>query len=817
MSHRSARTLESLSLDFRQAVRALLRDRAFTLTAIGTLTLAIALNVAGFTLMQTMLVRGYPLVERNDRLVYVQERGALGCCVAYGTFVDWRAEATSFEGMAYVDGRQLTLRDDAGGKERLAAAVASADLFRLLGVQPALGRDFDVADEAAAAAPVAILSHGFWQSRFGGSADVIGQTLETEDVTLTVIGVMPEGFSFPEHHDLWMPLRSTLAATDRAPSGFLVVARLADGVTVPQARAELAAISQRLASEYPDTNRGVVPDVQPYAEFFFGSDAKVLYGSMWIATWFVLLIACANLANLSVARTLRRAHEIATRLALGAGFARMGRQILLENVLLAIVAAACAWWLAKWSIATYAAATASVHYVLDFSMGRDVLAYLGAIAFAACLLFTLVPVMSLRRIDSSDVLKGGARGLTPAMSRKQAVLIVGQMIFAVVLLSGSGVLVRSFMKFETAQTGIDAEDALVALVVLPDTRPADGAAWPRLMDSLEARLEAIPGVEVATTSSHRPLRGALQQAFEIEGEPAADNGGAPRLTSVVLAGPDYFRAVGAAILAGRDFTAADDPASPPVAIVNERFAELHWSGDTALGKRVRLRTGGESDGEWLTVVGVASNIMQADPTRQSYPPLVYRSQRQVPAPYVWALAKTAVPPSSVVGAVRRELQSLDPDSYVSDIAPLADVVGFDAELMDVGHQHLGRNAVLFPIFAGCALLLAALGLYAVISQSVGRRTREIGVRMALGATAVQIWRGVLRQGMAPVVLGLVVGLAVSLGVNRLLQSQLIGVAPYDLVTMGVASAVLVLLGVLACRVPARRAMRVDPAVALRRE
>ena len=817
MSHASARTLESLLLDVRQVLRTLLRDRAFTLAAIGTLTLAIALNVAGFTLMQAMLVRGYPLVERNDRLVYVQERGALGCCVAYGTFVDWRAEAKSFDGMAYVDSRQLTLRDDGGGKERLSAPVVSAGLFRLLGVQPALGRDFAAADEAPGAAPVTILSHGFWQSRFRGSADVIGQTLETEDATLTVIGVMPAGFSFPEHQDLWMPLPSTLAATDRSPSGFLVVARLADGATVPQARAELAAISRRLADEYPDTNRGVVPDVQPYAEFFFGSDAKVLYGSMWIATWFVLLIACANLANLSVARTLRRAHEIATRLALGAGFVRMGRQMLIENALLAIAAAACAWWLAKWSIATYAAATASVHYVLDFSMGRDVLAYLGAITLAACLLFTLVPAVSLLRIDSSDVLNGGARGLTPALSRKQAALIVGQMVFAVVLLSGSGVLVRSFMKFETAQTGIDAENVLVALVVLPDTRPADVSAWPQLMDAVETRLEAIPGVELATASSHRPLRGALQQALEIEGQTPAGASGAPRLVSAVLAGPDYFRAVGAAILSGRDFTIADQPSSPPVAIVNERFAEMHWPGDTAVGKRVRLRTGGEPDGEWLTVVGVASNIMQADPTRQSYPPLVYRSQWQVPAPYVWALAKTAVPPSSVAAAVRRELQGLDPDFYVSDVAPLADVVAFDAELMDVEHQHLGRNAVLFPIFAGCALLLAAVGLYAVISQSVGRRTREIGVRMALGATAAQIWRGVLRQGMAPVVLGLVVGIVVSLGVNRLLQSQLIGVAPYDLMTMGVASAVLVILGVLACRVPARRAMRVDPAVALRRE
>jgi predicted permease len=813
-------TFEALFLDLRHALRMLLRDRAFTLTAIGTLTLAIALNVAGFTLMQTMLVRGYPLVERNDRLVYIQERGALGCCVAYGNFVEWRsAESTSFEGMAFVDGRQLMLRDENGGRERLSAPIVSADLFRLLGVQPALGRDFVADDEAPNAAPVAILTHGFWQRRFRGSADIVGQTLVTEDAALTVIGVMPEGFSFPEHQDLWTPLSSTRAVTDRSPSGFLVVARLADGATVAGAQAELTTVSRRLAAAYPDTNRGVEPAVRPHAEFFYGDDATVLYGSMWAATWFVLLIACANLANLCVARTMGRGHELSTRLALGAGHWRMGRQMLIESVLIATVAGACAWWLAKWSIATYAAATASVHYVLDFSMGRNLLAYLAAITLAACVLFTLVPIANLWRIDLSAQLKGGARGATPALSRKQAALIVGQMIFAVVLLSGSGVLVRSFMKFEAASLGIDAQSVLVAAVELPSERYADADTSIAFMDALEARLEAIPGIELATTSLHRPLAGALTRAFEIEGQVPADDGVAPPTVSAVLTGPDYFRTLGAAIRNGRDFAAADQASSPPVAIVNQRFAETHWPGEDAVGKRVRLRRSGDADGigEWLTVVGVASNIMQTDPTRQSYAPVVYLPQRQSPTPFFWTLAKTTVPPNAVVAAARREIQSLDPDLYLSDVAPLEQMIAFNAELMDVAHQHLGRNAVLFPIFAASALLLAAVGLFAVVADSVGRRTREIGVRMAVGATAGQIWRWVLRQGMGPVAVGLMVGLAVSLGVNRVLRSQLIGVEFYDPVTMVVAPVVLVIVGVLACRVPARRAMKVDPVVALRRE
>ncbi len=808
--------LGPLVLDMRDACRTLLRDRAYTLISVGTLTLAIALNVAAFTLMQTMLFRGYPLVERNEQLVYVQERGALGCCVAYGNFLDWRAEATSFEGMAFVDGGQITLRDGNGGRERLSAPTVSADLFRLLGVQPALGRDFAADDAAPGAAPVAIVSHSLWQRRFFGRADAIGQTLETEDATLTIIGVMPEAFSFPEHQDLWLPLPSTRAVTDRSPSGFLVVARLADGATVAGAQAELAAIAGRLASAYPDTNRGVEPRVRQHAEFFFGDDAKVLYGSMWVATWFVLLIACANLANLGVARTLGRAHELATRLALGANHWRMGRQMIVENVVLTAVGSACAWWLAQSGIATYAAATASVHYVLDFSMGGDVRAYLAAVALGACVLITLVPIANLWRVDSSAQIKGGARGFTSAFSRRQAALIVGQMIFAVVLLSGSGVLVRSFMKFQEASLGIDAEDVLVAWVELPKERYADAAASSALMSTLEERLEAIPGVEVATTSSHRPAGGGLARRFEIEGRTLVADGFAPPTVAVVLTGVDYFRTLGAALLEGRDFAASDQPTSPPVAVVNQRFADTHWPGESSVGKRVRLRDGGDT-GEWLTVVGVVSNIMQTDPTRQYHVPLVYLPQRQSPTPAFWVLAKTIVPPGTLSTAVRREIQSLDPDFYSAQIAPLEQHVAFNPEFMDVAHQHLGRNAVLFPIFAASALLLAAVGLFAVVADSVGRRTREIGVRMAVGATAGQIWRWVLRQGMVPVALGLVVGLAISLAVNRVLRAQLIGVEFYDPMTMLVAPVVLVVVALLACRVPARRAMKVDPVVALRRE
>ncbi len=808
--------LAPLLLDMRDAWRTLLRDRAYTLIAVGTLMLAIALNVAAFTLLQTMLFRGFPHVERNDRLVYVQERGALGCCVSYGNFVDWRAEATSFEGMAFVDGGQIRLRDENGRRERLSAPTVSADLFRLLGVQPALGRDFTDDDAAATAAAVAILSHGLWQRRFFGSPDAVGQTLETEEGTLTIVGVMPEGFSFPEHQDLWLPLSSTRAATDRSPSGFLLVARLAADATVAGAQGELAAIAGRLASAYPDTNRGVQPEVRSHAEFFFGDDATVLYGSMWVATWFVLLIACANLANLGVARTLGRAHELATRLALGAGHWRMGRQMLLENVALTAVAGVGAWWLAQWGIATYAAATASVHYVLDFSMGRDLLAYLAAIAAGACVLFTVVPIAHLWRLDASAQLKGGARGFTSALSRRQAALIVGQMIFAVVLLSGSGVLVRSFMKFQGASLGVDAEDVLAAWVELPSERYADAATATALIDTLEERIEAIPGVELTTTSSHRPAGGGLARRFELEGRTLADDGLAPPTVAVVLTGLDYFRAVGAAMFDGRDFAASDDATSPPVAVVNRRFAEVHWPGQSAIGQRVRLRDGG-NNGEWLTVVGVVTNIMQTDPTRQYHVPLVYLPQRQSPTPSFWMLAKTTVPPAAVVLAVQREIQTLDRDIYVVQVAPLEQHIAFNAEFMDVSHQHLGRNAVLFPIFAASALLLAAVGLFAVVADSVGRRTREIGVRMAVGATAGQIWLWVLRQGMGPVAVGLVAGLAVSLAVNRLLRAQLIGVDFYDPVTMLVAPVVLVVVGLLACRVPAQRAMAVDPVVALRRE
>ena len=373
--------LEAIVYDFRFAWRGLRRDRAFTLTAIATLTLAIALNVTVFAVMDTMLFRGLPLAQRPDRLVYIQERRAAGGLISYADFEDWRTEAKSFEGLAFVGESFLSLKDGDGRPTDTNAFALSANTFGLLGVRPMLGRDFAPADEIPGAPAVAILNHRFWVSRFGSRADIVGMRVHMNGSPATIIGVMPEGFDFPTKWDLWMPLVQTAELKQRGPTAtaFLAAGRLRDGVSLRQARTELETINRRLEAAYPATNRGVSPTMSTHAEENSGSDASMIWGSLWAAAWFVFLIACANLANLSLARSIGRTREYSTRIALGAGQGRMIRQVLMESLTIAAVAGTAGWWIAKWCVHQWDVATFSMYQVLDYTVDFRTFSYLAAI------------------------------------------------------------------------------------------------------------------------------------------------------------------------------------------------------------------------------------------------------------------------------------------------------------------------------------------------------------------------------------------------------------------------------------------------------
>jgi putative ABC transport system permease protein len=819
---RSLPWLDGVLYDLRFALRGLRRERAFTLTAVTTLALAIGLNVTVFAVMNTMLFRGFPLVKRNERLVYLQERYPAGLCcgtVSYPDFEDWRAHAQSFEGMAFIGAKRITFADS--GSEQLIDSLTftiSANTFSLLGVSPLLGRDFVKADEASDALPVAILSHRFWKRRFDQRLDIVGHIVRIDNAPATVIGVMPEGFDFPSERDLWMPLAHTGELHKRGPMQYMAVGRLADSATVAGARVELETINRRLGTSYPATNRDVMPRVYTYSQMFVGPNAPVVYGSLWAAAWFVLLIACANLANLTLARTLGRSREFSTRIALGAGRWRMVRQILTESLLLAGASGVLAWRIAAWSVRTWAVATASTHQVLDYAVDAGTLVYLIAISIAAALLCGLVPIVRVLQLDVNGTLKGEARGTTQGLRGKylSASLVAGQMALAIVLLSGAGVLARSLFNIVGAKTGVrDPGHVLVgSLRLLADKYPSPATRL-AYFDRLAAQLRGIPGIDNASVASAIPVDGGRAQAFEIEGTSSAL--GAGESGQFLNTGSDYFRVLGDSPISGRDFNDDDRMTGAPVAIVNQAFAATFFPDGQVLGKRLRSLDRDKKPSEWRTIVGVVPNVMQGDVTRQRFKPLIYVPLRQEPPARAFFLVRTTVAADGVAQAVRAEVQKLDPGVVLENFTTLKASFAFDRDQMDREHQELGKYAAVAPIFALMAFVLAALGLYAAIAHSVSQRTPEIGVRIALGAAPPHIRGLIFREGMRPVVFGLFIGLILSLVVNRILQSQLVGVSPYDPVTLTAAPAMLTLVALLACQLPSRRALRIDPMVALRHD
>jgi putative ABC transport system permease protein len=814
--------LDGLLYDLRLTLRGLWRDRAFTLAAVVMLTLAIGLNVTGFTVTDAMLFRGYPLVKRNDRLVYLQERRPSGArYLFYADFEEWRAQARSFEGLAFVSERAIAFRDGDGRPSDMRVTTLSVNAFGLLRVPPMLGRDFAPADEVPGAVPVAILNYRVWESRFGKRADIVGLTVHINGEPATIVGVMPERFDFPLQaaDDFWMPLLHTPELQQRGVSnGFTAVGRLRDGASLQEARAELETINRRLAADYPATNRHLVPTVATHSEFNSGRDATMIWGSLWAAAWFVLLIACANVANLMLVRTMGRWREFATRIALGAGQRRMMRQLFMESLVLTGVAGAFGWWITNWSVRAWTTVTASRYQVLDYTVDAGTLAYLAAISALAAVGCTLTPISRIWQLGVNGALRGDARGVTQGLRAKHlaAGLVAGQMALAIVLLSGAGVLVRSFVTIVGAETGVrDPEQILVGSMRLPSDKYPTPATRLGYLDRLETELKTIPGVEREAVSNTIPVKGTALQTFEIEGRPSPPDG--DESVGFLRAGPDYFRVVGAAAISGRDFTEGDRASALPVAIVNQSFAARFWPGESPLGRRLRTLNR-NTPGEWRTVVGVVPNIMQNDSLRQQFKPLVYVPFQQEPAaPRASFLLRTSVPPDQVAGAVRGAVQRLDPDVILENFDTLKATFAFDRDFMDAEHSELGKHAKVAPTFAAIALLLAAIGLYAVIAHSVSQRTKEIGVRIALGAASHDIRRLILREGMRPVALGLISGLTVSLAVNRILQSQLVGVSPYDPVTLATTPAVLVLVALLACQLPSQRALRIEPAVALRND
>jgi len=818
--HRDSRSfvwLDDLRRDLSVTVRMLRRSPGFTVIAVFTLAIGIGINTLVFTVTNAVLFKGFPLVEDNDRLVYITS--GVRCCLSYADFEDWRAQATSFTDMALVHGIPATIAIGDAHPQLTSATEVTANTFHMVGQGPVLGRGFTDADMQPTAPGVALLRYDAWQRWFGGNAGAIGRTIRVNGRPLTVIGVMPRGFSFPQNQDVWVPLVPTPDVRRRdARDNWFALGRLADDVTVAHARTELDTIGRRLAAAYPATNggRNRTPTVYTFEDFFIGPSAGAVYRAMWGAVTCVLLIACANLANLLLARGLAREREISVRIAIGAGRGRVIRQLLVESLMLSALGALGGWWLARAGIHVYAAMANGSGIsdetfgqwfvdVLDYSMDERAFVYLVAIAVLTALVFGLFPALRLSKLDVGSGLKPGGRAVTVGPQRQRASrwLVAGEMTLAIVLVAGAGTLVHAFLSIYVASPGFDATRVTVAQIALPRDRTVDETTLRTFLERVLDRSASSPLVDRVATASVLPGSAVSPRTFDIEGQPSDER--TRPTTAAITIGGDYFGTLGVHLAGGQMFRSADDRESAD-AIVNQQFARRYLGGD-GLGRRIRF-VDRDTPGPWLVVVGIAPDLSQSRALGERTP-VVYLSARQQPTRGMWVLARSRSAVERLDTALRAALLGIDPDLLVAyGPSPLVDRLALN-------YEYRGVVAMLFSLFAVIAVSLAAFGLYGVMVHTVTARTQEIGIRLAMGGTVRQILMLVTADAMRPVAVGTVGGIALSIALGGVLRAEFAQVTPSDPAMLGSACVILVAAAIVGCLAPVRRAIRVDPLVALR--
>jgi predicted permease len=800
--------------DVRFGFRMLAKDPGFTAVVVITLALAIGANTTVFTLVNAVLFKGLPL-ERADRVMALSStnigKGRNRTGVSYPDFADWRAHTRRFQGLAATTFQSMTLNDRGGVPENYTGVRLTANSFSLLGQKPLIGRDFSPSEDQRTAAPVVILGYSIWKNRYGSVPGIVGRTVRINEVATTIIGVMPNGMKFPDNQDLWLPLVPTGNWEKRDSRGLKVFGRLADGIRLKEAQTEMDQLAKTLEKEYPKSNTGVGVFVQSYNDSANGGPIRTVFLALLGAVVFVLLIGCANVANLLLARSISRAKEVSIRTALGASRWRVVRQLLIESVLLGIIGGAIGLLLAVWGVRAFdlAVANSGKPYWIVFTMDYTVFAYLAGLCVFTGILFGLAPALHISKLDVNETLKEGGRG-TSAGSRIKYLsgfMVVSELALALVLLIGAGLMIRSFLKLYGLDTGVNPNNLLTMRYNLPDlkypTRESRAAFHERLMP----RLASIPGVESVALTTNLPLQGSANYPFELQGQAPVEADKRPTVSELTIT-PQYFQAVGAPVIRGRSFDDSDGAPGKPSVIVNKRFAAKYWPADDPLGKKIHLIR--EPDIPWLTVVGVCPDITQNDPNKVDIDPIVYVPFRQDPRGGAAIVARTRTAPNSLIPAFRKEVRGVDEDLPIFEAKTMQDF------LVDRRWPFRVFGS-LFAIFALIALVLSSVGIYAVMAYSVNRRTQEIGVRMALGATTGNVLRLVLSLGLKQLAIGLVIGLAAAFGLTRVLSALLMRVSPTDPLTFAGISVLLIAIGVIACWIPARRAAKIDPMVALRYE
>ena len=797
--------------DVRFAARMLFRAPAFSLLAVLTFAIGIGINTAVFNVVNGVLLRPLPYPDA-DRITMLwmdnRRQGIKEDITSYPNFIDWRDQNTSYAHVAAYTPSAFSLTGS-GEPERLLGASVTANFFDVLQVPPALGRLFTAANETPGQDTVVVIAHGFWQRRFGGAPDVLGRTLTLSGRNYEIIGVMPPSLRWPEDAELWRPLAPVQQQREARGAFWLpVIGRLKPGVSVEQAQTEMNEIGRRLEEQFP-SNRGFGVYVVTLQEQLVGNIQRALF-VLLAAVGFVLLIACANLANLMLGRTAARRKEIAIRTALGAARGRIVGQIVTETFVLAVLGAAIGIGLAYWATRFFITLGGdSIPRQDAIQMDGGVLVFALVLAVVSAVLAGLVPALQASRRKIVDHLREGARAGTGGAGRRtRNALVAAEVALAIVLLTGAGLLIRTLWTMQQTERGFDPSNVAMMTVSPPAATYKDGAAVRSFYLRLLERIRAVPGVTSAASGT-----GVLQPlvtssaVFSIEGKPLPPPEERVEYP-IESVSPGYFETVGMRIVRGRGFTDADHAEAPPAVVINETLARDAWPGQDPVGRR--LRFGDESSqAPWMTVVGVIRDAHRADVTRTIRPEVYLCSVQQVSRTQT-LLIRTAGDPTSVVSMVRRELQALDPQLPIFNVTTLED------ELADTMNQPRFQ-AVLLAGFAGIALLLATIGIYGVTSHAVSQRTQEVGIRMAMGAARRDVMRMILLQHLRPAIIGLVAGVVGAVALSRFLQSLLFGVSATDPATFVLVSIALLSVAAAACFVPARRATRVDPLVALRSE
>ena len=811
--------IESVWQDVRYGARALIKNPAFTLTAVITLALGIGANTAIFSVVNELLLRPLPFGDA-ERIVMVWEispGGRRQNNTSRANFQAWRERSTAFEGLAAFTDQRLNLTGD-GEPEEVSVQLATPELFQILGVEPLIGRALMPEDARPDAPKVAVLSNGIWQRRFGGDPKVVGRTISLDGAPCTVVGVMPAAFQWHIKRksgsvrpaEIWAVLAMPTQGPGTTGRFLSTVARLKPGVTIEQADKEMKTIAAHLEEEAPRYNKGFGAEVLPLREQFVGNVRPALLILLG-AVGFVLLIACANVANLMLSRAAAREKEIAVRTALGASRMRVVRQLLTESLLLALLGSLLGLWLAWWGIkALVAISPRDLVNLQDVGINLTVLGWTLAVSLLTGLIFGLAPALAAARLNLNDALKEGGKGVggQGAGSRLRRLLVVAEVALALVLLASAGLLVKSFARLQQIDLGFNTENLLTMVVPLSNRSYREDRQVVGFFREAIDRIRVLPGVRDVGMVNYLPLYGGAgtETGFIIEGRPEPPPGEEPG-TNVRVADSDYFKTMGIPLLRGRNFSDLELAEPKHVVLISEAMAREHFAAEDPLGKRIMVDMFEKpTPAEIVGIVGdVRYDSLESNPGSTVYFPL-----SELTYSFMTLVIRTYGDPGAMAAVVRREISQIDADQPVSDVRTMAQVMSDT-----VGRARF--QTLLLTLFAGLATLLAAVGIFGVMSYSVTLQTREIGIRIALGAQPGQVLKLVLRQGLQLTLAGVMIGLAGALALTRLLSDLLYGVGTTDPATFASIVSLLTVVSLTSCYLPAKRALKIDPVIALRDE